>query len=126
MRTCSARFIQLMRTLTVSALCLLFLHQAEAGYFTNTGSLTTARYRHSATLLPDGTVLIAGGSVTGSWFASLEIYDPNNGVCTNAGAPNDIGSGHTATLLPNGTVWFTGGYVGSGARSIIQLYDPAT
>ena len=50
--------------------------QTEAGQFIGTGPLTTARARHSATLLPDGRVLVAGGGVTGQWTSRLEIYNP--------------------------------------------------
>src|SRR4051794_6819090 len=50
-----------------------------ANTFTNTGSLTTGRYAHTATLLPSGKVLVAGGWNDSTSFASAELYDPATG-----------------------------------------------
>ena len=48
---------------------------------TPTGSLTTSRMQHSATLLPNGKVLVAGGSTaTLTRLASAELYDPATGT----------------------------------------------
>src|SRR5436309_3054812 len=113
--------------LAASVCNALFVQKSEASHFTNTGSLNTRRSGHSATLLPNGKVLIAGGSVSSTYLSSPEIYDPISGTWTNAGALNSIGSGHTATLLPNGLVLIAGG---SAARLIppshCELYDPMT
>jgi len=51
---------------------------AAAGPWTATGSMAQARYRHTATLLPNGKVLVAGGQGGGStpFLASAELYDP--------------------------------------------------
>jgi hypothetical protein len=52
------------------------------GTFRETGSLVTARYKHTAGLLPDGRVLIAGGSDERDWSGNLnsaEVYDPGAG-----------------------------------------------
>jgi hypothetical protein len=49
--------------------------------FENTGSLAAARDRHAGTLLPDGTVLIAGGGNNCCAVTTVELYDPATGVC---------------------------------------------
>jgi len=82
------------------------LSPADAPFtFGNTGSLTTARYAHTATLLPDGKVLVAGGydsSLRPS--ASAELYDPASGTGSATGNLNTGRSVHTATWLPDGKV----------------------
>ena len=76
--------------------------------FDNTGSLNTARRDHTATLLSNGKVLVAGG-YNGSLLASAELYDPASGTWTATGSLATARYGHTATLLPNGKVLVAGG-----------------
>src|SRR4029077_14156596 len=79
------------------------LSPADAPFtFSNTGSLNTARSSHTATLLPNGKVLVAGGQGTGVVFTSAELYDPASGTWTATGSLNTARVLHTATLLPNG------------------------
>jgi hypothetical protein len=78
------------------------------GVFVPTGSMTLARSGHTATLLPNGTVLIAGGDNHGD-LASVELYDPVAGTFTATGSMSTIRVDHTATLLPNGMVLVAGG-----------------
>src|SRR5438552_3644353 len=77
--------------------------------FDTTGSLGAARAVHTATLLPLGKVLVAGGTSTGVTFASAELYDPANGTWTGTGGLGAARQSHTATLLPNGKVLVAGG-----------------
>jgi hypothetical protein len=65
-----------------------------------------ARYDHTATLLPDGTVLVAGGSSGGGYGreATAERYDPASGSWAATGSMGGDRVGHTATLLTDGTV----------------------
>src|SRR5213078_2182015 len=91
---------------------------------TATGSLGAGRYRHTATLLPSGKVLVAGGS-NGSDLSSAELYDPASGTWTATGSLGTARDAHTATLLPNGKVLVAGGSTGSGLSSA-ELYDPAS
>ncbi|PYJ67913.1 MAG: hypothetical protein DME76_14105, partial [Verrucomicrobia bacterium] len=70
--------------------------------FENTGSLNTGRFRHTATLLPNGTVLVAGGGDFAS--TSAELYDPVTGTWRTTGSLSHGHVGATSTLLPNGKV----------------------
>ena len=85
--------------------------QVSGTPFGDTGLLNTARYLHTATLLPSGKVLVAGG-YNGSPLASAELYDPVSGTWTATGNLIVARYGHTATLLPNGKVLVAGGYNG--------------
>lgn len=94
------------------------------GTFTPTGSMTTIRAFHTATLLPNGKVLISGGGING--FApgtkkSQELFDPATGTFTATGDMVSSRSSHSSVLLPNGKVL----HVGSAGTSA-ELYDPAT
>jgi N-acetylneuraminic acid mutarotase len=97
------------------------------GTWTITGSLDTGRFAHSATLLPNGMVLVAGG-VDGGFLppASGELYDPASESWTSTGSLNTGRFRHTATLLANGKVLVAGGDFGNGSSSSAELYDPAT
>jgi hypothetical protein len=99
---------------------------AQQGTFVPTGSLNNAREAHTATLLNNGTVLVAGGSDTTSTLVSAELYDPATGIFTLTGSLNTSRGGHTATLLNNGMVLVAGGFGTGGALASAELYDPAT
>jgi Putative Ig domain/Galactose oxidase, central domain/Kelch motif len=100
---------------------------AGSGVFSNTGSLVTAREAPTATLLPNGKVLVAGGyNNTNDNLASAELYDPATGSWTATGSLAIARSSHTATLLPNGKVLVAGGVNTNGYLASAELYDPAT
>ena len=83
------------------------------GTWTATGSLITARGFHTATSLPNGTVLTAGGANTSntvSAIAKAELYDSELGTWTATGSLAKGRFLHTATLLPNGQVLAAFGY----------------
>src|SRR5262249_28716809 len=82
--------------------------------WTPTGSMGTARFYRKATLLPNGTVLVAGGVGGGS---SAELYDPGTGTWTATGSMGTARFNHTATLLPDGKVLVAAGSNGNGRPS---------
>jgi hypothetical protein len=105
------------------------------GTFTFTGSMHTARAFHTATLLQDGQVLVAGGlcirsaqcNKTTTVLASAELYSPATGQWTVTGSMSTARLSHTATLLKDGEVLVTGGdNYNSGPLASAELYNPAT
>jgi N-acetylneuraminic acid mutarotase len=116
------------------SLSLVFSTSAElydpgTGQWTATGSMLEVRAGHTATLLLDGTVLIAGGSNCsdgdGCPVSSAERYDPNTETWTATGAMIGSGPARTATLLEDGRVLVTGGYGPNFEPSpSAELYDP--
>ncbi len=96
------------------------------GAFTATSSMTTVRVVHTATLLPNGQVLIDGGQDNNSnSLSSAEMYTYATGTFTATGSMTTARQWHTATLLPNGMMLIAGGYNGSYLSSA-ELYNPAT
>jgi hypothetical protein len=78
-----------------------------------------SRLGHTATLLPDGTVLMAGGN---SGDARAELYDPEAGRSTATGSMTMARWSHTATLLDDGAVLIAGGSGVLGYLATAQLY----
>jgi hypothetical protein len=94
--------------------------------FLVTRSMSVARSDATATLLNNGTVLIAGGTESGNYLSEAELYNPASGTFTVSGSLNTVRELHTATLLNSGMVLITGGYNASGFLSSAELYNPAT
>jgi N-acetylneuraminic acid mutarotase len=102
------------------------LYDSASGSWAATGSLATGRQAHTATLLPNGEVVVAGGSKLSSALASAELYNPASGTWTATGSLGAARDSHTATLLPNGKVLVAGGNNSSGDLASAELYDPAS
>src|ERR1700722_8058601 len=84
--------------------------------------MSLARSGQTATLLPDGDVLIVGGS-----SASAELYDPATRKFAPTGSMSVARPGATATLLPDGQVLVAGGCCRSGSNfASAELYDPTS
>ena len=93
------------------------LFDPKTGRFTATGSMVQSRSHHTATLLADGRVLIAGGDQnlvgpmsSGDVLASAEFYDPRTSQFSDAGVMTQAREYQIATLLRGGTVLIVGGY----------------
>ena len=103
------------------------LYDPTTRTWTDTDSLRRARWDHTATLLPNGQVLVAGGRNNKRDFASAELYDPATGVWTATRSMTTPRFNHTATLLPSGQVLVAGGFeFDVGILASAELYDPAT
>lgn len=98
----------------------------KAGMFTPTGTMHTARYFHSATLLNNGMAVIVGGTTGTSFAPGAELYNPVTGTFTVSGSLKTARYAHTATLLNNGMVLIAGGIGGAGYLSSAELYNPTT
>ena len=88
------------------------IYDPVANTWSSGGDMLTAHYSHTATLLSNGKVLVAGQE-------GAELYDPVTNTWSRTGSMVNGGSGHTAILLPNGKVLVTGGGFGDS-----ELYNP--
>ena len=121
--------------IALAAICLFVYVGAGCGHtkvsppigtITPTRDMSVARAAHTATLLPSGKVLVAGGMQrSGAFSNSAELYDPARRAFTPTGSMNTARAGHTATLLPTGKVLIAGGSNDEWLSSC-ELYDPAT
>ena len=103
------------------------LYDPASESWTQTGSLHDPRESATATLLPNGKVLVAGGYGGSIGYPSrTELYDPASGNWTVTGSLHTARTSHTATLLPNGKVLVAAGESNTGTLSSAELYDPAS
>jgi hypothetical protein len=98
---------------------------AGAGSFTATASMASSRFRHTATLLADGRVLVTGGVA----IVSAEIFNPAGnagaGSFTTTASMTVLRSDHNAVLLANGRVLVTGGQSNGKFIASAEIFNPA-
>lgn len=84
------------------------IYNPKTREFSLVGPMLASRWQHSATLLPDGRVLLAGGVGMQVGEPDAEIFDPETGAFTAAGKMHRWRRGHSGTLLPSGKVLLSG------------------
>lgn len=97
--------------------------------FLLTGQMTSPRVEQTATALPNGQILIAGGfnNNAATTLQTAELYDPSTGQSVATSGMTTARREHAAVLLPNGQVLIAGGIDGNGnILASTEIYDPAT
>ena len=118
------------------------VYSSVTGQWTPTGSMAQGRWRHTATLLRNGRVLVTGGFASATTvnaqavLSSAEIYDPGKGTWSPTGSMHTRRALHVAELLPDGRVLVAGGRTCDQAppatcnftfrSDTAEIYDPDT
>jgi N-acetylneuraminic acid mutarotase len=103
------------------------IYNPDTDTFSDAASMSVPRAMHTASLLPDGKVLVAGGYDATSELSSAELYDPAADTWTATGPLGTARDSATATVLPNDDVLVAGGDGGTGAAlASAELYRPDT
>jgi N-acetylneuraminic acid mutarotase len=106
----------------------------KTGVWSMTAPMSVARARHTATLLPDGEVLVTGGATTfhgdtGAVTATADLYNPKPGKWRAAAPMSRPRYVHGAALLPDGRVLVAGGWYATSnsdpSHETAEIYDPA-
>jgi hypothetical protein len=104
-------------------------YNPATGTFTATSPMTNFRYGHTATLLNNGNVLLAGG-INGNSLQDAELFDPTSRTFSATGLMSSARANHTSTLLNDGTVLVAGGFsffpAPGGGFATADVFDPTT
>lgn len=113
---------------STTAVAAAELWDPTSNAFRSVGALTEPRVGHTASLLPDGRVLVVGGAGADGPVASGEVWDAGSESFTPADALAEARHGHTATILGDGRVLVLGGRTGDGSELTqrAELWDPRT
>jgi len=131
MKTQTNRIVPLVLTVTALAVSSTLIPQTKAASWTMTGSLNVPRTEYAAALLPNGTVLVAGG-YGGSpglvILVSSELYNPASGTWSETSDLNIYRMRHTATRLNCGQVLVASGQTAGvyTNTATAEIYDPDT
>jgi len=89
-------------------------------------TLSTGRSDHASVRLPDGRVLVTGGTDGTTVLKSVEVFDPSTEKWVAATDMKTARRGHTITLLQDNKVLVTGGFDGKLALATAEIYDPSS
>jgi hypothetical protein len=106
-----------------------WLYQPDTNSWISAGEMAEARARHSASLLPDGRVLIAGGENDSDALASTELFDPTKPAASAWSAGPSLPEArmaHAAVTLSDGQILMGGGYGSSTYLASFVIYKPST
>ena len=105
------------------------IYNRKSNLWSTTTSMKKRRLLHTATLLPSGKVLVAGGAIRDpvTPHSSAEVYNPKTKAWSLVEPMRTTRFAHTATLLPNGKVLVAGGFKDlCTSVASAEIYDPAT
>ncbi len=102
--------------------------RVAASTMVTTATMSVPRMAHTATSLPNGRVLVAGGFTGDEQAAkSAELFDPQSARFLLLPRMVTVRHSHTATVLANGKVLLVGGFgVGNAVLASAELFDPTT
>ncbi|WP_373497512.1 IPT/TIG domain-containing protein [Aquiflexum sp.] len=100
--------------------------EVRVNQWARTGGLNEKRHGHTATLLTDGRVLVAGGRNTNDFLNSVEIFNPETNTWAHSGYLHLERAQHSACLLADGKILFIGGFSPIGVLNQCEIYDPET
>jgi N-acetylneuraminic acid mutarotase len=99
------------------------VYDPASGTWSMTGTMANPRYLHTATLLPNGKVLVAGGGIGAAALTASEVYDPASNTWSSVPSMVRARYSQAAALLQDGRVLISGGY-NNGGFPYAEMYSP--